>query len=105
MLTNIQSSFANNKVLYTRHAKDEMENEPLGEILDQEVFEAVMEGKLIEQYGNDKPYPSCLIYGQTKTNRPLHVVCAYSESEQQCVVVTVYQPDPEKWIEYERRKK
>jgi hypothetical protein len=62
-------------------------------------------GKIIENYAEDEPYPSCLIYGRTKQNRPLHVVCAYSEDEELSIVITVYQPHPERWIEFSRRLK
>ena len=58
-----------------------MESEETGEIIDTEVFEAVSAGKIIEHYPEDEPYPSCLVYGKTKKNRPLHAVCAYSEDE------------------------
>ncbi len=56
-----------------------MEAEESGEIRDEEVAESVLKGKIIETYPMDEPYPSCLIYGRTSDNRPLHVVCAYSD--------------------------
>jgi hypothetical protein len=58
----------------------------------------------IENYPDDEPYPSYLIYGKTKKKRPLHIVCAYSKEEDLVIVITVYQPDPQKWIDNERRK-
>lgn len=51
-----------------------MEAEESGEIEDEEVFEAVSAGKIVENYPEDEPYPSCLIYGKTSKKRPLHVV-------------------------------
>jgi len=81
-----------------------MEAEELGEIKGKEVHEAVLSGKLIESYPEDEPYPSCLLYGRTSDNRPLHIVCAYSREDNMVIVITVYQPDPEKWIDCERRK-
>ena len=105
MLQQIQDCFKLEKVLYTKHAKDEMEKEEFGEISDKEVFEAVLNGKIIEIYPEDEPYPSCLIYGKTSENRPLHIVCAYSEEPGLAVVITVYQPNPEKWIDFERRRR
>jgi hypothetical protein len=39
-----------------------MEKEECGEIKEREVFEAVLNGKIIESYPEDEPYPSCLIY-------------------------------------------
>ena len=38
-----------------------------------EVAEAIIRGKAIEEYPEDKYSPSCLIYGKTKKGRDLHV--------------------------------
>ena len=81
-----------------------MEDDESGEIIDEEVFETVLTGKIIEDYPEDEPYPSCLIYGRTTQNRPLHVVCAYSEDENLAIVITAYQPNPERWIDFSRRQ-
>jgi hypothetical protein len=37
------------------HARDEMEGEESGEILDEEIFETVLTGKIIESYPEDEP--------------------------------------------------
>lgn len=66
---------------------------------------AICSGKIIEEYPGDTPYPSILIFGNTISNRPLHMVCAYNELETMAIVVTVYQPKPELWVDYMRRKK
>jgi hypothetical protein len=63
-----------------------------------------MDGKIIESYPDDEPYPSCLIYGRTSQERPLHIVCACAYESDLTVVVTAYHPDPDRWIDYERRK-
>ncbi len=34
-----------------------------------EIFLSVLHGEIIEDYPTDKPYPSCLIYGQTFSGR------------------------------------
>lgn len=104
MLTLIQWSFRDEKVVYSKHARDEMEMEEFGEIKEREVYEVVSNGKVIEDYVDDEPYPSCLIYGETDRSRTLHVVCAYATDEELAIVITVYQPNPMKWINYERRK-
>ena len=70
MLKKILECFRENQVYYSRHARDEMEDEESGEILDNEIFEAVLSGKIIENYPGDEPYPSCLIYGKTSKNDP-----------------------------------
>jgi len=104
MLKEIQNCFTNEKILFSRHARIEMEIEEYGTILEREVHAAIINGKIIENYPDDEPYPSCLIYGKTTSNRVLHIVCAYIKDENLTIIVTVYQPDPEKWINYERRK-
>ena len=103
MLKDIQTCFQEGTHYYSRHAKEEMEQEEFGEILDAEVCDAILNGTIIEQYDDLKPYPACLIYGKTATQRPLHIVCAYAAEEQRAIVITVYQPDPERWINFTRR--
>jgi len=105
MLKNIQECFKSYRVYYSRHARDEMEGEESGVIKDEEVFETVLTGKIIENYPEDEPYPSCLIYGRTFKNRPLHVVCSYADEENLSIIITVYQPHPERWVDFTRRKK
>lgn len=41
-----------------------MEDEEFGEITQDEVYEAIVKGKVIETYPEDEPYPSYLIYGR-----------------------------------------
>lgn len=100
----ILECFESDLILYSRHAKFEMKNEEFGRIFEKEVYEAICSGEVIEEYPEDKPYPSVLIYGRTTENRPLHIVCAYSQTENLVIVVTVYHPDSELWIDYKRRK-
>jgi hypothetical protein len=82
-----------------------MRSEELGSITDQEVYEAAYSGEVIEVYSDDQPYPSVLIFGTTDSDRPLHAVCACDEEGQQVLIVTVYQPDPNQWVDYRRRKR
>jgi len=81
-----------------------MENEDFGPILDSEVHEAICAGAVIEEYTEHRPYPSALIFGMTKRGRPLHTVCAYDEQDKCAIVITVYQPDPQKWLDYRTRR-
>jgi hypothetical protein len=105
MIERIVNCFKLERYLYSAHAREEMEFEELGEITDDEVFEAVLNGKIIEDYPEDKPYPSCLIYGKTSDERPVHIVCAYAEDVNRVIIVTVYQPRSDQWIDLERRRK
>ena len=61
-------------------------------------------GDIIESYLEDQPYPSRLVLGCVD-NRPLHVVAAYNERENQIITITVYQPEADKWDETFRMRK
>jgi hypothetical protein len=62
-------------------------------------------GEVVEDYPDDKPYPSRLLLGWTG-KRPLHVVAAHNASENEEIVITVYEPDPSQWdSEFRRRRK
>ena len=100
----LQRCFDAEAVYYTQHAKTEMENEEYGPILDSEIHEAIRSGELVEEYPDDQPYPSALIFGSTKNGRPLHTVCAYNEEEEAIIVITAYQPDPRRWIGFRSRR-
>ena len=91
-------------MLYSGHARREMQAEEFGQITDHEVYEAVCTGEVLETYPDDTPYPSVLLFGMTAANRPLHIVCAYERDNDRAVIITVYQPDPNRWEEYRRRK-
>jgi len=56
VIQKIQECFKSNSVLYSRHAKSEMILEEFGRILEHEVYEAICNGEVIEDYPNDKPY-------------------------------------------------
>ena len=43
MLVELQHYFRENRVLYTQHARREMRDEPFGHILEQEVYEAILD--------------------------------------------------------------
>ncbi|MGE0082927.1 MAG: DUF4258 domain-containing protein [Desulfococcaceae bacterium] len=101
----ISQCFDSDKILYSYHARKEMFEEEFGIITDGEVYEAVSRGEVIETYSDDMPYPSVLVFGTTNVKRPLHVVCAYNAEDTQLIIITVYQPSPDKWDNYRRRKK
>jgi hypothetical protein len=89
------------RVRITDHAYEEAEADGLS--FDEICF-SVTRGELIEDYPTDKPYPSCLIYGRTFGGGPVHSVWAYNEHNQWAVLITVYRPDPRRWIDGRRRR-
>jgi hypothetical protein len=70
-------------------------------ITDAEIRRAILSAaaEVIEDYPADKYSPSCLIYGVTEDNRVLHV-----QANEMGVIVTVYDPDPDQWIDFKRRR-
>jgi hypothetical protein len=69
----------------------------------EDVARVIAEGKEIEGYPGDQPYPSRLQLGWMG-EKPLHVVSAIAEHE--IIVITVYEPDPALWDSgFERRRR
>jgi hypothetical protein len=66
---------------------------------------SALAGKVIEKYPDDKPFPSCLVYGRTMDGRPLHVVCAMPKHVDMLIIVTVYIPTEKEWIEFRKRRR
>ena len=64
-------------------------------ISQEDIENALLHGEIIEEYENDYPYPSCLVYGIDLNNKVLHVICGTSETE--LWVITAYYPDNIKW--------
>ncbi len=73
-------------------------------ILWQDVRMSVENGEIIEAYPRDRPYPSCLVFGLNRAQEPVHSVWAYNAKTRWAVCVTVYRPDPERWIDWRVRK-
>lgn len=91
-----------NRVRITDHADEEAE---VDQLMFDEIYFSVLHGEVIEDYPTDKPYPSCLVYGQTFSGDPVHSVWAYNERTRWAVLITVYRPDPDLWINWRERRK
>lgn len=64
-------------------------------ITQKDIENALLNGEIIEEYENDYPYPSCLVYGINLNNDVLHIVCGTSKNE--LWIITAYYPDNIKW--------
>jgi hypothetical protein len=86
----------------TDHADEEAASDrlTLGAVLD-----SITEGEIIESYPTDRPYPSCLVLGRTLEGSAIHSVWAYNGATGWAVLVTVYRPDPNRWVDWRTRKK
>ncbi|OGH61010.1 MAG: hypothetical protein A3G34_16965 [Candidatus Lindowbacteria bacterium RIFCSPLOWO2_12_FULL_62_27] len=83
------------------HADEEAREDGLTR---EEVYDSVIRGEIIEDYADDEPHPSCLIYGTIK-GKPVHSVWSYNAKNKSTVLVTVYRPDPKQWINWKERRK
>lgn len=101
MIEDIIRSIRRGKFRITDHADEEAQNDGLTL---EEIMTATINGEIIERYPEDQPYPSCLIFGRTMRNAPLHSVWAYHEAAQASILVTVYRPNPAEWIDWKKRR-
>lgn len=60
-----------------------------------EMLNCIKVGELIEEYLEDFPYPSCLIYGHAVDNRIIHVVVGCDE--EYAYIITAYIPNLQKF--------
>lgn len=58
------------------------------------VKQVLLNGEIIEDYVDDRPFPSALFLGWQE-GKPLHVVAALDEESGTCFIVTAYHPDEE----------
>lgn len=61
-----------------------------------ELREEISSCEVIEDYPADGYGPSCLVLGLTASGRPLHVQCSYP-SRPLVKIITLYEPDPDRW--------
>lgn len=73
-------------------------------VADADIRYVLENGETIEDYPDDTPYPSRLVLGW-RGARPLHIVVADNIEDDQWIVVTVYEPDPNQWEANFRRRK
>ncbi len=58
-----------------------------------EALDVLLSGQCIQEYSDDKPYPSALFLHIS--NKPLHVVAAFDAVNNFVYIITVYEPTSE----------
>lgn len=101
-LKEIKSVVGRKEYWLTLHAEVERDAD---QITLHEIEEALLSSntKIIEDYPNDPRGHSCLILGFTKEGLPIHVVCGVGEKDT-LLIITVYRPDPDEWVDWQIRK-
>ena len=101
LLGDIRDKITRRQYEFSKHGVDQT---ILRDITVSELEQAISNrSEVIEDYPEDKYGPSCLILGFTSAGRPLHVQCSYA-TRPLVKIITVYEPDPELWIEWRTRK-
>ena len=99
-IENIRNCIINRNVVWTRHCLNRINQR---NILILDVKEAIKNGKIIEYYYEDYPYPSCLIWGYDLNNKILHLVLGITEEV--VYMITAYYPDNSKWEKDKKKRR
>lgn len=87
-ITELQKLCEQRKIIWSKHILNRMQQRNISRA---DIFTAIANGKIIEQYPSDYPYPSCLVLGKTAINVNIHIVCSVCENGM--ILITVYYPD------------
>jgi hypothetical protein len=49
-------------------------------------------------------HQSCLVYGKIFSGDPVHSIWAFNDENQWAVLITVYRPGPDRWINFRVRR-
>jgi len=60
------------------------------------VLEVILDGEVIEDYPEDHPFPSCLIF-EMVWGKPFHVVISLDNQNQKAYIITAYIPTLDKF--------
>ena len=60
------------------------------------IFKVILKGEVIENYPEDQPFPSCLIFKMIE-NKPFHVVVSLDPQSQKVYIITAYEPTLDKF--------
>ncbi|MEW6585368.1 MAG: DUF4258 domain-containing protein [Nitrospirota bacterium] len=94
----IRQRISQGEYFFSKHGDQERQNDNL---TISEVKEALLSGRILEQYQDTGRGESCLVVGFTEEGKPIHIVCG--ERGGWLVIITVYIPRPPKFkTPYER---
>ena len=82
------------KILWTTHGLARLQER---DISVDDVKNCIMNGEIIEEYPDDFPHPSALIFGYTVKKKIIHVVCGIDENV--LYLITAYIPTTKKFLE------
>lgn len=81
------------KLVFRLHALQRMYER---DIFEDDVRLVIETGEVIENYANELPYPSRLLF-KVIALRPIHVVAAFNDQDKEVIIITTYEPDAHLW--------
>jgi len=100
-ISQIQSLVSQRKIVWTEHIAIRLRERGIKRA---DLIECIENGGIIEQYPDDSPFPSCLIFGRCRAGKPLHIVIGLNPSVA-CCMITAYRPDLDNWqADFKTRK-
>ena len=100
LIENVRKKIEFGHFEFSKHAVDQSITRRISV---QDLRTVIANGTIIEDYPEDKYGPSCLIFGMTAERRPIHIQCSYP-SRLIIKIITLYEPDPVRWVEYKTRR-
>lgn len=104
----------NSKIEVTRHllikgnykmSKHALERSDKRNIFLDQIKRVILEGEIVEEYKEAKPYPAFLVMKQIDDFRKPLYVCFALRNKKMLYIITVHWFDPEKWIDPWTRRK
>lgn len=93
-------NYSQDRIIISIHAQERLRQR---DIKQKDIRNCIMTGEIIEQYPDDFPFPSCLIFGYTINNKILHVVA--SDEGSMSRIITAYFPSTDKFHDDFKTKK
>lgn len=88
----LRKYFEDDKVIITIHAQERLRQRRLRV---KDIRCCIMNGEIIEQYPDDFPFPSCLVFGHACDGKIIHVVI--SDEGTGSRIITAYIPDTDRF--------
>ena len=85
----LREAIQNGMIEWQTHALERMMKRGISREI---IKQVLLEGEIIEDYPDDKPFHTALFLGWSQGN-PFHVVTALHSLSGYCFVITVYRPD------------
>ncbi len=85
----LKTAVENNNIEWRRHALERLMERGFSR---DAVKKVLLSGEIIEDYPDDKPFPSALFLGLIN-GEPFHVVVALDSETGRCFIITAYKPD------------